>query len=135
MTGPATPTARVKVIAYDAALNSSEDVSDADFEIYDPAAGVTQREIPSRLVVVAGMPNPVTESTRIRFGLPAAGRVELDVFDVSGRKVSTLPSGLYSSGYHEVEWRPDAGSFGSGIYFLRVRFGQEEVTTKIVVWR
>jgi hypothetical protein len=134
-TAPRTMAARIKVIAYDAASNSASDVSDADFEIYDPSAGVTEQEIPPRLVVVAGTPNPMTESATIRFGLPAAGRAELNVFDVSGRKVATLPSGLYSEGYHEVEWRPATGSCGSGIYFLRVRFGQEEVTTKIVIWR
>jgi Kre9/KNH-like N-terminal Ig-like domain len=134
-TEPATTTARVKVIAYDAATNSGEDVSNVDFEIYDPAAGVTEQGIPSRLVVVGGVPNPMVEGTRIRFGLPAPGKAELDVFDVSGRKVATLPSGFYPAGYHEVEWSPTPGSCGSGIYFLRVRFGQEETTTKIVVWR
>jgi hypothetical protein len=133
--GDPTLTARVKVIAYDAASNSAFDVSDADFGIYDPAAGVTEQDIPPRLVVVAGTPNPMVESTRIRFGLPASGRADLEVFDVSGRKVATLPSGLYSEGYHEVEWRPTTGLCGSGIYFLRVRFGHEEVTTKIVIWR
>jgi hypothetical protein len=130
----ATFTARIKVVAYDSASNSGEDASDADFEIYDPASGVTQREIPPRLVL-AGAPNPAAGFATIRFGLPAPGTVDIGVFDVTGRKVATLPAGPYSEGYHEVEWRPAAGTAGSGIYFLRVRFGQEEVEAKIVISR
>jgi hypothetical protein len=130
---PATLDARVKVIAYDAAGNSGQDLSDADFELYDPASGVSaQEEIPARLVLTGNAPNPFSGITTIRFGLPAGGRIEMDVYDVSGRKVARLAEGEYGPGYHKVRW--NSGS-SRGIYFVKIRFGQEEATRKIVISR
>ncbi|MFH1219356.1 MAG: C25 family cysteine peptidase [Candidatus Eisenbacteria bacterium] len=123
--------ARIKVIGYDAAGNSGADLSNADFELYDPASGVTGgKEIPERLVISGNAPNPFGESTTIRFGLPTKGQIEMDVFDVSGRKVARLAQGDYPEGYHKVEWH---GISGRGIYFVRLRLGEEEVTRKIVI--
>ncbi|MFZ1948098.1 MAG: C25 family cysteine peptidase [bacterium] len=128
---PASVTERVKVCAYDAAANKGEDTSDGDFELYDPASGVlVDRGAPTCLVLVGNTPNPSGEATAIKFGIPSAGRVDMDVFDVAGRRVANLAGGQYSAGYHRVEWR---GGLGSGIYFVKVRFGGEEVTRKVVI--
>jgi hypothetical protein len=130
---PATMNARVKVIARDAAGNSGADASNADFEIYDPAAGVpADRDVPERLVITGNTPNPFSETTTIRFGLPADGRVEVDVYDVSGRRVARLAEGEYEAGYHKVRWQRASGR---GIYFVKVRFGEEEATRKVVISR
>ena len=128
-----TTTARVKVIAYDAAASSAADESDANFEIYDPASGVPAgEEIPDRLVVTGATPSPAGQRTVVRFGLPNPARVRMDVFDVSGRKLATLADGPYTAGYHDVEWK--SGS-RSGIYFVQIVVGGERVTHKIVISR
>ena len=136
VSGSATAAARIKVAGFDAASNSGIDASDSDFEIHDPASGINGDQIPPRFIVVGTTPNPLRDRTTIRFGLPEAGRVQIDVFEVSGRKIAAVVDHAYSAGYHEVEWQRDAGRLqGSGIYFLRVRFGGEEATIKIVVSR
>src|SRR5439155_22284151 len=38
----------------------------------------------------AGVPNPLRTRARIAYALPAAGRVDLAVYDVSGRRVRAL---------------------------------------------
>jgi hypothetical protein len=127
---PDAEAARAKVIAYDAAGNSGQDASDADFEIYDPASGVlADLETPTCLVLVGNVPNPFSGTTTILFGMPAAGRIEMDVFDVAGRKVASLADGQYGPGYHRIEWQTQSGR---GIYFVRLRQGAEVVTHKIV---
>jgi hypothetical protein len=128
-----TTQARVKVIAHDTATNSGEDVSDANFEIYDPTAGtVPEPEIPSHLVISGTSPNPFSDRAVIRFGLPRDGQVEIDVYDVGGRLAATLIREDYPAGYHEIEWRNN-GRFGAGLYFLTVRVGADTVTRKIVI--
>ncbi len=128
-----TTQARVKVIAYDAAANSGEDVSDADFEINDPTSGIDQeRDVPSRPVISGSLPNPFSARTVVRFGIPEEGRVAIGLYDVGGRWVTGLAEGTYSAGYHEVVWEND-GTVGTGLYFFRLRFGSEEVTHKVVV--
>jgi len=136
VSAPPSASARVKVIAYDAAANTGSDASNADFEIYDPASGVAPgHDIPTKLTIVGSTPNPFSETTSIKFGLPRDGEIELDVFDVSGRKVATLGDGHYTAGYHDFQWRPAVDSRRSGIYFLRLRSGEEDVTAKIVISR
>ena len=118
------------MIAYDAASNSGQDASDADFEIYDPASGVLgELDAPTSLVLVGNVPNPFNGTTTILFGMPAAGRIQMDVYDVSGRKVAGLADGQFGPGYHRVEWQAQSGR---GIYFVRLRQGAEAVTHKIV---
>jgi hypothetical protein len=43
----------------------------------------------------------------------------LEVFDVLGRKVSTLVDAMQSPGAHVVRW--DGSAFSSGVYFYRLR--------------
>ena len=62
--------------------------------------------------------------------LPAAGRVEVALFDVQGRLVRQLVDDLQSAGPRTLRWygRNDAGqAVGAGIYFVKLRspFGEE----------
>jgi hypothetical protein len=130
-----TSQARVKVIAYDADMNTGEDVSDGDFEIHDPVAGIVpEPEIPSGLVITGTSPNPLSEHAVISFGLPRAGLVEIDLYDVSGRLVTSVVRADYPAGFHTVDWKND-GEVGAGLYFLRLRLGADTVARKIVVSR
>jgi len=131
----ATTTARIKVIAYDGDGNEGEDASDADFEVYDPVAGVdVTDDIPAYALITGNSPNPFREMTQISFGIPAGGRVQIVVYDVGGRVVDTLADQVYSAGYHSVTWTRD-GSLGMGLYFVSLRFGSEEATQKVVLFR
>jgi hypothetical protein len=131
----ATTTARIKVIAYDGDGNEGEDASDADFEVYDPVAGVdVTDDIPAYALITGNSPNPFREMTQISFGIPAEGRVQIVVYDVGGRAVDTLADQVYSAGYHSVTWTRD-GSLGMGLYFVSLRFGSEEATHKVVLFR
>ncbi len=135
VTQAATTTARIKVVAYDGAGNSGEDASDADFEIYDALAGTDiTADLPSSVVITGNSPNPFNAITDIRFGIPRDGNVRMAVYDVSGREIETLVDQAFSAGYHAVTWE-NAGAVGTGLYFVRLRFGSEEVTHKVVFSR
>jgi hypothetical protein len=131
----ATTTARIKVIAHDGGGNSGEDISDGDFEIYDPLSGtVAEPEVPSRLVIASAKPNPFGQHTSIRFGIPREARVRLSLYDVSGRLVDDLADRHYAAGYHTVDWT-GSPAIGTGLYFLRLQAGGEEATYKVVISR
>ncbi len=73
--------------------------------------------IPTRFAIVSVYPNPFNPSTNIAFGMPAAGWVEAEVYDLTGRLTDTRVLGLCQPGYHQFTWT--AGG-SSGIYFLRL---------------
>jgi hypothetical protein len=101
-------------------------------EVFTPPR--TKLNAPTHVVIDGASPNPVGGKAIIAFGLPRDGRVEIDVFDVSGRLVTSLAGRDYTAGYHTVEWKTD-GSVANGVYLIRLRLGADTVTSKTVVWK
>jgi len=82
-------------------------------------------------VLDGNFPNPFSERTSIRFFVPFARTVRIDIYDAAGRRVLKLAEDYFTRGTHEVEWAP-AGDVASGIYFCRLKSGFTEKTIKIV---
>jgi hypothetical protein len=58
----------------------------------------------------------------VRLGLPHAGRVQVDIYDVAGRRVRRLADRVFPAGEQELKWdgTDDAGrKLGRGVYFVR----------------
>jgi len=79
--------------------------------------------------LAANYPNPFSPRTRIDFTMTSAGRAELSIFDLTGRKVASLADGVFTAGEHQVSWdgRTDAGApaaAGQYWYVLRTPAGR-----------
>ena len=78
-------------------------------------------------------PNPFNASTTIPFTLDRAGKVKIDIFDITGRSVGVQYieplHGMYSAGTHEVVW--NAKGIASGVYLMRLSVdgGQQSAGT------
>jgi hypothetical protein len=130
------PTCRIKIVAQDGALNTGLDESDGDFEITLSTGVADQGGLPPALVLRQNLPNPFNPVTEIEFGLPSAQTIALEVYDVSGRLVSTLASGTYSAGYHSAVWRgtDDHGTeVSTGVYFYRLVTEEKVLTKKMLM--
>lgn len=87
---------------------------------------------PARIALAALWPNPVRTTATVRFALPAAGPVDLAVFDVQGRRVtSLLRQSVHSAGVHDVPM--ETTGWAEGFYFLRLESGGRTATRKFVV--
>jgi len=70
------------------------------------------------------VPNPFNPETRIAFDLPRAGQVEVVIYNLAGREVTTLFKGELPAGAHSVNWdgRTSDGSMAaSGTYWYQLR--------------
>ncbi len=63
-------------------------------------------------------PNPFNNETTIRYFLPSAGNVRIEIYDILGRKIETLSRGMCEAGSHSVIWNPKDAA--SGIYFYSI---------------
>jgi hypothetical protein len=85
--------------------------------------------------------NPMyTAKATIKFGLAKSYRVEIKVFDVSGRLIRTLASHQFTAGTHDVVWDGlDNGGrqVARGVYFTQVKFANQrfEEARKLIVLR
>jgi hypothetical protein len=84
------------------------------------------------------VPNPFNPSTRIRYSIAKPSRVDLRVYDVSGRLVRRLvrPDAIVSAGAYEVSWDGTADNgqrVVSGVYFYRIRAGAFTESRKMVL--
>ncbi len=73
--------------------------------------------IPGEFSLEQNYPNPFNPSTSIRFALPTASSVRLEVFNVLGQKVAVLHDGQLTAGYHTMHW---TATVASGLYFYRL---------------
>lgn len=92
--------------------------------------------LPSDFALHQNFPNPFNPQTTIRFQLPKKDHVQLEIFDILGRKISTLFNGIKSAGSHAFEWNGQTNSgqsAPSGIYFYRLATSETSVTKKMVL--
>jgi hypothetical protein len=91
------------------------------------AAAAQSRSVPNGFALEQNYPNPFNPSTVIRYQLPAAAVVRLQVFNALGEEVATLVDEAQDAGVQSVNWngRSAAGAeLGTGIYFYRIRAGE-----------
>jgi hypothetical protein len=75
---------------------------------------------------------------RIALHIPWEGRVELEVFDVSGARIKTIYKGWLPAQPREFLWdgRDDGGGrVSSGIYFMKLSSPQGTFTRKALILR
>lgn len=78
--------------------------------------------------------DPLTGPRRLRWTLERAGDVQLDVVDVTGRRVRHLADGRFAAGTHDLAWdgRDDGGRMlRAGAYFVVGRVGGERTTARL----
>jgi 1,4-alpha-glucan branching enzyme len=81
-------------------------------------------------------PNPFNPSTTIPFVIARPGRVEMIIYDISGRQVRKLVNSDHAAGSYRATWdgRNDFNrEVASGIYFLRFRSGDFQQTRKLIM--
>jgi hypothetical protein len=94
--------------------------------------------LPLRFELERNRPNPFNPRTSLRFSLPRAATVRLEVFDVRGRLVRTLLTGRQPSGVHTVVWDgrdEHGGDAASGVYVARLESSLGLVTRKMMLVR
>ncbi len=76
-------------------------------------------------------PNPFNPVTTIKYQIPCAGNVTIEVFDINGKRISVLMDGFKDAGYYSLDF--NVTGISSGIYFYRMTSGNFSDSKKMIV--
>lgn len=85
-------------------------------------------EIPERFALEQNYPNPFNPVTTIEYSITRPGAVQLEVYNLLGKKVATLVDEAHTTGTYRMRW--NAEGFSSGLYIYQLRIDGELVDTK-----
>jgi len=135
---PGLDTATVSIAASDTAPAHAIAISG------EARAGVAVNTAPPTSFALAqNQPNPFGLATQIRYGLPQAAHVRLEVFNLAGQRVATLVRQDQSPGWYTVPFGRGAANVDgtrmdgmpSGVYFYRLSAGPYSSTRKMLYVR
>lgn len=76
-------------------------------------------------------PNPATAQASLYFNLAETGKVNIALYDITGREIKTLVNEQKQKGAHQLQ--VDLGGLRSGVYFYRLNSATGIKTCKIIV--
>ena len=95
-------------------------------------------EFPENLMLKQNYPNPFNPFTNIEFYLDINDNIQLNIYDIQGRKIKTLVSEFLLSGSHIVQW-DGKDNYGldvpSGIYIYQLISSNKSISNKMILLR
>jgi len=86
--------------------------------------------IPIQFSLMQNYPNPFNPVTKIRFEVPLSQKVELNVYDILGRKVKELYNEIAPVGIVSIEFKAD--DLASGTYIYQLKTKEFSISKKMV---
>lgn len=106
-------------------------------QTYQLPLAVEDQAQPASFSLSQNFPNPVLQSTTIRYRLSAGGHVRMDIYDLLGQKAATLVDEKKLSGEHVLQFDIDRlnPALNQGVYFYRLRVGNKDIVKMMVILR
>jgi hypothetical protein len=82
---------------------------------------------------IFNIPNPLRRGDEITFNLEKAGNLTIQVFDYSGRVISSSSLEITSPGTFSINASDVFGTSLNGLYFLSTTFGEKRQTVKLLL--
>lgn len=102
---------------------------DGSYE-YSNAIEIDFRDQPLKFELMQNYPNPFNSKTRIRYKVFAGENIRIEIYDMTGRYITTLVEEKKEPGSYEVDF--SAPELTSGIYLVKFTAGNFNQTKKIV---
>ena len=108
------------------------------FGVYDISEALStssnpKTSTPVEFALYPCYPNPFNAVTAISYEVPVTGLVSISIYNVLGQHVTTLVNEVLTPGTYSTVW--NAGNLPSGIYFVRLSAGNQQLTRKVLLLR
>ena len=116
----------------------SSEFSDTLQVIVDLAVDENTTGLPTVYALYQNYPNPFNPSTQIRLDVPETANASLMIYDITGRLVRTLYSGMINAGRYTFAWdsKDDHGAaVATGVYLYRFHTAHFTATEKMMLMK
>jgi hypothetical protein len=86
---------------------------------------------PTEFALNPNYPNPFNPVTTINYSIPKLSDVQVIIYDITGRQVSTLVEATQEPGHYTIQW--NAHDTASGLYFLKLESNGKTQTRKVML--
>jgi hypothetical protein len=95
-------------------------------------------DLPNNFALHNNYPNPFNPVTNITYDIPEVTQVTIDIYNISGQKISTLAQGQHEPGRYRIQWNA-TNNYGkplsSGMYIYRIRAGNFASVKKLILMK
>ena len=100
------------------------------FPVVDIPAGINSVS-KNQLSLFAASPNPASNEIAINYSLSASSKVEINIYDATGRLVKNIKTDELNSGKHNT--KIDVSNFDSGVYMYGVKTANANLFSKFII--
>jgi len=111
-----------------------------DIDITVGIEPISQGSLPQQFSLYQNYPNPFNPITTLRFDIPSglsiSSRVELNIYNSLGQKVTTLVNNYLPAGSYEITWKGTADNgkeVSAGVYFGVLNMDRLQKTIKMIL--
>jgi C1A family cysteine protease len=103
--------------------------------IGDPATGIDEKENYYPIEIGNIYPNPFSDIVKIEYRLALMSNIEIEIYDLYGRKIADIFNGKQPAGKYIVTWNGQTNGMeaNSGLYLLSVRIDGKVVMNKRIM--
>ena len=92
-----------------------------------------KKTLPDDLLLLQNYPNPFNPSTTIKYSLYHRAHIQIEIFDISGKMVSSLINEVRQKGTYTIKF--DGSKLACGIYFYRLKAMNKVIMKKMILIR
>ena len=115
------------------AFNNDTTSSFSNYSTSSIITSVNNASVVKEYALYQNYPNPFNPATNIKYQIPEAGLVTIDIYNILGKKVKTLLGKYQDAGRYTIRF--DASGFPSGIYFYRLKVNRFTNVKKMILLR
>ena len=115
------------------AFNNDTVSSFSNYSSSSIITSVKNTDVVKQYALYQNYPNPFNPATNIKYQIPKAGLVTIDIYNILGQKVKTLLNKYQNAGRYSIRFA--APYLSSGIYFYRLKVNQFTNVKKMILLR
>ena len=106
------------------------------YTAYDVVSTTLENNMPLEFEVYPAYPNPFNPVTTIGYYLSNKGSVNITIYDMMGREIKVLQSGIQTPGHSKVQWNATNNKgqpVSAGVYLYQINIDGKMDTKKMVL--